>query len=145
MDENSLDRFIEAQEDNYQTALNEVHSGCKRSHWMWYIFPQIRGLGESYDAYYYGISNITEAREYLSNDVLRERLLEICTALYELETNIPEEVFGYIDAMKLKSSMTLFLMVDSKYEIFQAILDKYYGGEKDTLTLKILEDINAMS
>ena len=140
MNEKSLSRFLKAQENSYTTALNEISSGKKISHWMWYIFPQIKGLGKSYDARYYGISDLEEAQEYLANDILRERLLEICGALFALETNSPEKILGYTDAMKLKSSMTLFLMADSKYEIFQAILDKFYNGERDVLTLRILEN-----
>jgi uncharacterized protein (DUF1810 family) len=140
-----LDRFIKAQEDDYETALKEIKNGKKSSCWMWYIFPQIKGLGMTTTSQFYGIDNIEEAIEYLHHELLRNRLIEISNALLELEedTNI-HEVMGFPDDLKLKSSMTLFKkaeeLSDIKFDnIFGKILDRYYNGEEDNKTLTILE------
>ena len=139
-----LERFIKAQENDYETALKEIKNGKKSSCWMWYIFPQIIGLGMTSTAQYYGIKDIEEAIEYLNNETLGARLVEISQALLELDddTNI-NEVMGYPDNLKLKSSMTLFKKASeelgSKYDdVFQKVLDKYYNGQDDQKTLDIL-------
>lgn len=133
-----LDRFLDAQRGDYAVALAEVRRGRKTSHWMWYIFPQIAGLGQSSTARYYSIRDLEEAREYYAHPVLGQRLREISGALLELRGSDPVAVFGGIDSMKLKSSMTLFAMAAPDDPIFQQVLNKYYGGEQDALTLRIL-------
>lgn len=105
---NDLDRFIEAQKNTYNRALQEIKNGQKESHWIWYIFPQIRGLGHSERANYYAIEDIEEATNYLKNPILYARLIEISKALLEVEEKTAIEILGYVDAMKVKSSMTLF-------------------------------------
>lgn len=133
-----LDRFLDAQRGDYAAALAEVRRGRKTSHWMWYIFPQIAGLGQSSTARYYSIRDLEEAREYYAHPVLGQRLREISGALLELRGSDPVAVFGGIDSMKLKSSMTLFAVAAPDDPLFQQVLDKYYGGEQDALTLRIL-------
>lgn len=139
-----LDRFIEAQEEDYEIALSEVRNGRKETHWMWYIFPQITGLGMSDIAMYYEIKSLEEARAYLDNKLLGARLLEISNALLELSTNDPIEVFGDIDALKLKSSMTLFSYVSGN-DIFDRVIDKYFQGEKDLNTIRICEELKGVT
>ena len=133
-----LDRFLDAQRGDYAVALAEVRRGRKTSHWMWYIFPQIAGLGQSSTARYYSIRDLEEAREYYAHPVLGQRLREISGVLLELRGSDPVAVFGGIDSMKLKSSMTLFAMAAPDDPLFQQVLDKYYAGEQDALTLRIL-------
>ena len=133
-----LDRFLDAQRGDYAAALAEVRRGRKTSHWMWYIFPQIAGLGQSSTARYYSIRDLEEAREYYAHPVLGQRLREISGALLELRGSDPVAVFGGIDSMKLKSSMTLFAVAAPDDPLFRQVLDKYYGGEQDALTLRIL-------
>ena len=133
-----LDRFLDAQRGDYAVALAEMRRGRKTSHWMWYIFPQIAGLGQSSTARYYSIRDLEEAREYYAHPVLGQRLREISGALLELRGSDPVAVFGGIDSMKLKSSMTLFAVAAPDDPLFQQVLDKYYGGEQDVLTLRIL-------
>ena len=133
-----LDRFLNAQQGDYTAALAEVRRGRKTSHWMWYIFPQIAGLGQSSTARYYSIRDLEEAREYYAHPVLGQRLREISGALLDLRGSDPVAVFGGIDSMKLKSSMTLFAVAAPDDPLFQQVLDKYYGGEQDALTLRIL-------
>lgn len=135
--ENRLDRFLTAQERSYDTALSEIKNGRKRSHWMWYIFPQIAGLGMSSTAQYYSIADIEEAREYITHPVLGARLLEISRALLTLDSSDATAVMGYPDDLKLRSSMTLFAQV-SEDPVFNAVIDKFYGGRPDTRTLHIL-------
>lgn len=136
--EEGLNRFLSAQEKSYTRALQEIRSGKKRSHWMWYIFPQIQGLGYSPTAQYYAISGMDEAKEYISHPVLGEHLREISSALLELESSDAEEVMGWPDNLKLRSSMTLFSIADPGCEVFQKVLNKYFGGEKDAKTIAIL-------
>ena len=138
MDINSLDRFIDAQERMYAVALEEIRNGEKRSHWMWYIFPQLRGLGMSSMAHTYGIAGLEEAKAYLAHPVLSARLIEISEALFTLEKKNPEEIFGYIDAMKLRSSMTLFSLVSEEGSVFHKVLQRYYNGEPDGMTLSLV-------
>lgn len=133
-----MQRFIQAQENNYQTALAEVRTGYKCSHWMWYIFPQLKGLGFSSTAQYYGINGREEAMAYLKHPVLGARLREITSVLITLEGKSAVEIFGRTDAMKLRSSMTLFYAV-SEDELFKKVLDKYYDGKLDGRTLAMLK------
>lgn len=135
--ENRLDRFLTAQEHSYDTALREIKSGRKRSHWMWYIFPQIAGLGMSSTAQYYSIADIEEAREYIAHPVLGARLIEISRALLTLGSSDATAVMGYPDDLKLRSSMTLFAQVSGD-PVFSAVIDKFYGGSPDTRTMRIL-------
>ena len=136
-----LDRFLKGQARNYDAALREIQSGCKRSHWMWYVFPQIQGLGYSSTAQYYAIRDLDEAQAYLQHPVLRERLLEISGALLNLDSHNASEVFGWPDDMKLRSSMTLFAEAEPACEVFQKVLDQYFHGKKDEKTLSILASL----
>ncbi len=133
-----LSRFLKAQQYDYDQALKEIRSGRKRSHWMWYIFPQIQGLGFSSTAQYYAIRDLDEAKEYLAHPVLGERLKEISSALLELEGLSASEIFGYPDDLKLRSSMTLFRLADLDCDIFEKVLEKYYDGKPDDRTVNII-------
>ena len=144
MEDYNLDRFIEAHNDDYTRALKEVANGRKLTHWMWYIFPQITGLGMSETAQYYEIKSLDEARAYLNNELLKDHIIEISNALLELDKTDPVEVFGDVDALKLKSSMTLFSYV-SDDEIFNKVIDKYFNGSKDLTTVRICEELKAGS
>lgn len=135
----NLDRFIIAQERDYQIALKEIKNGYKKSHWMWYIFPQLADLGYSTTAKFYGIKNKDEAIAYLQNEYLKNNLIEISNALNQINDNI-SNILGYPDDLKLKSCMTLFNYVDPTIEIFSKIIAKFYNGEKDFNTIKILEN-----
>lgn len=134
----NFERFIKAQKDDYAIALSEIKQGRKSSHWMWYIFPQLDGLGRSTQARYYSIFGLDEAVAYQHHTILDARLKEISTALLELETDDSVKVLGKIDALKLKSSMTLFNYAAPHEDIYQKVLDKFYAGEKDTATLNLL-------
>lgn len=138
MNINSLDRFIEAQEKMYPVALKELKAGKKRSHWMWYIFPQLRGLGMSSMAHTYGISGLDEAKAYLEHPVLSERIYELCGALLEHKDKTAYEIFGDIDEMKLRSSMTLFALTNEDYTIFDEVLDCFFEGKMDEATLELI-------
>lgn len=138
MSENKLQRFISAQEKDYDTALAEIKSGKKRSHWMWYIFPQIAGLGSTDISKHYAIKDIQEANDFLMDQTLGLRLTTICKALLQLETNDAFEVFGSPDNLKLRSSMTLFDAVPATFPVFGQVLDKFYKGERDQRTLDLL-------
>lgn len=142
MDRYNLRRFVDAQAQNYcgyEQALREIRNGRKTGHWIWYIFPQLRALGHSPTALHFGISGLEEAREYLKVASLKENLLEICGALLELETCDAGYVMGgHPDDMKLKSSMTLFFEAAPEIDVFQKVLDKYFGGRQDQNTLRIL-------
>ena len=133
-----LSRFLEAQKNSYDTALREIKAGRKRSHWMWYIFPQIRGLGYSAMAQHYAIRDLGEAREYLRHPVLGPRLIEISEALLALEESDPRRVMGSPDDLKLRSCMTLFQSAAPDQSVFGKVLDKFYGGSPDGRTLEIL-------
>ena len=139
MDINSLDRFLEAQERMYETALKEIKNGEKESHWMWYIFPQLRGLGRSQMAYVYGINGLEEAKAYLEHPDLSARLIEITEALLEHKDQDIEDILGDIDAMKLRSSMTLFAFISEKNSVFFQVLECFYDGKMDEYTLKLIE------
>ncbi len=133
-----LERFINAQEQEYAIALAEIKNDRKRSHWMWYIFPQIQGLGFSEMAKRYGIKNIDEAEAYMQHPVLGQRLIEICTELLQLKSNDAYAIFGSPDDLKLKSSMTLFASLPDAYPVFKSILDKFFNGESDSKTLHLI-------
>ena len=136
-----LDRFLEKQESDYPVALSEIRAGHKQSHWIWYIFPQLRGLGSSTYANFYGIEDADEARAYLAHPVLGARLREICGALLGLglDQNDPAEVMGgYPDDLKLQSSMTLFASVSEEGSVFHDVLYKFFGGKMDENTLSKL-------
>ena len=134
---NDLERFLKAQEKDYEHALNGIKNGRKTGHWIWYIFPQIAGLGFSSTSKYYSIKDKNEAIEYLKNKTLKNRLIEICEALLSLESDDATYVMGYPDDLKLKSSMTLFDEV-SDIDVFKKVLDKFYKGEKDEMTISLL-------
>ena len=135
--EYNLDRFIDAQSRVYPTALKELQQGQKRSHWMWYIFPQLKQLGYSYNSKYYGISGRDEATAYLEDPILGPRLREVSEANLALPTDDAREVFGGIDSMKLRSSMTLFDAV-APADIFARVIDKYFRGRRDQRTLTLI-------
>ena len=133
-----VSRFMKAHQSDYQRALSEIKNGKKVSHWMWYIFPQIKGLGRSSISEYYGIQDLNEAKAYLADPILGKHLIEICEALLSLDTNDATEVMGRPDDRKLKSSMTLFDAATESLDVFQMVLDKYYQGKKDYRTLRML-------
>ena len=133
-----LDRFVRAQEGDYARALDEIRSGHKRSHWMWYIFPQLRGLGFSSTAQYYGLRDLQEARDYMAHPLLGARLTEISEALLALETNNASAVMGYPDDLKLRSCMTLFELAAPDRPVFAQVLEKFYAGRRDGRTLELL-------
>ena len=135
-----LDRFHDAQKYAYAEALAEIRAGRKETHWMWFIFPQLRGLGSSCMAEFYGIEGIDEARAYWADDVLRGRLTEITEALLTLETNDPVRVMGVIDSKKLQACMTLFREAAPECLLFQQVLDKFYEGSANDRTLLMLKD-----
>lgn len=136
--DHSLERFVDAQEGMYERALAEVKNGRKVTHWIWYIFPQLKGLGMSSHSRYYGIDDVKEARAYLQHPVLGYRLQEITCALLELRQVRAEEVFGELDAMKVRSCMTLFNEMATD-DLFQKVLDRYYQGKADERTLQLLD------
>ena len=134
-----LQRFIDAQANNYSVALSEVMNGRKRTHWMWYVFPQIQGLGMSEISRLYAIKDIHEAADFLDHPVLGSRLIRICNELLNLESDDAYQIFGSPDDLKLHSSMTLFSSVPSADFVFQKVLDKFFEGKKDEKTLAILK------
>ena len=132
--ENTLKRFIDAQETYYKTALSEIKNGRKQSHWMWYIFPQIQGLGFSETSRFYAIKDTAEADEFLKHPVLGSRLVLICNELLALQSDNATTIFGYPDDLKLRSSMTLFASLQDTDPVFQLVLEKYFKGIKDENT-----------
>ena len=130
-----LSRFTSAQAGVYDQALAELKAGRKRSHWMWFVFPQIAGLGSSPTARRYAIASLEEARAYLADPVLGPRLIESATALLAVEGRTAEEILGYPDDLKLRSSMTLFARAAPQTKVFQEVLDRYYDGKPDPQTL----------
>ncbi len=133
-----LERFIKAQERAYEIALNEIKEGKKRSHWIWYIFPQLKGLGHSYHSSYYGISDFEEAKAYINHPILGNRLREISNALLSLpESLTARDILGSIDSTKVWSSMTLFSIVSGE-SIFAEVLDRFYNGKLDKRTQSLL-------
>ena len=133
-----LQRFVEAQAATYAAALAEVRAGRKTTHWMWFIFPQLSGLGTSRMARHYAIADLDEARAYLAHAVLGARLHEIMTAAAAVPAGTALEVFGSPDDLKLHSSATLFSLLSSKSSPFHAVLDRYFDGEPDPRTLRLL-------
>ncbi len=133
-----LNRFVSAQEGVYDRALVEVRSGLKRSHWMWYIFPQIDGLGFSPTTKHYAIKSLEEARQYLGHPVLGARLKECAEAVMSVQGKSAADIFGYPDDRKLQSSMTLFALVSEPGSVFERVLEKYYQGKRDQRTLQIV-------
>ena len=133
-----LKRFTEAQDRDFETALAEIRSGRKRSHWMWYIFPKIAGLGMTDISLHYAIRDIQEATDYLMDQQLGFCLTTICQALLALDTNDAHAVFGSPDDLKLCSCLTLFDAVPVTFPVFGQVLDKFYQGERDSRTLALL-------
>lgn len=133
-----LGRFVHAQEDDYECALEEITSGRKRTHWMWYIFPQLDGLGSSSTARHYAIKSIDEARAYLAHAVLGPRLQQCAEAALRVEGRSAPEIFGSPDDLKLRSCATLFACVAPPGSVFDRLLDKYYAGARDGATLRLL-------
>lgn len=134
----NLDRFLNAQRQTFHTALLEVERGKKQSHWMWYIFPQLLGLGHSETAKCYGIKNLAEATEYLAHPILGHRLIGISKVLIELNQYDALKIFGHPDNLKLQSSMTLFTQVPMANLVFQSVIDQYFNGQVDEATLTLL-------
>ena len=137
-----LERFIEPQEQDYEQALKEIRNGRKVSHWIWYIFPQLRGLGKSYMSDYYGIRDLDEAKAFLQDPYLGKHLQEISEALLNLDNDNATQIMGRPDDMKLKSSMALFACADPENAVFEKVLEKFYNGHKDGRTLKMLSKEN---
>ena len=134
-----LDRFVQAQECIYTKAFSEIQSGRKKTHWMWFIFPQLRGLGKSLMSYTYGIADLEEAKVYLADPILGPRLERISAELLKLEETDPEVIFGTIDAMKLQSCMTLFAQAnENPNSVYRNVLERYFDQEEDVKTLRIL-------
>ncbi len=137
-DRYDLKRFLEAQESTYYEALNEIRSGRKRTHWMWFIFPQLAGLGASHMAVRYAIGSLDEANSYLTHPILGARLTECAEAALAVRGKSATEIFGSPDDLKLRSSATLFAQVSPPDSVFHRLLDKCYGGEPDARTLELL-------
>ena len=129
-----LHRFVDAQTDTYAQALAELRAGRKTGHWMWFVFPQVAGLGRSPTAQHYAISGLDEARAYLAHPVLGPRLVECAQALLDLPGDDAAAVLGPVDAMKLRSSMTLFAHADPGQPVFRAVLERYFAGQEDEAT-----------
>lgn len=141
MADTDLDRFVSAQEQTYGQALAQVRRGRKSGHWMWFVFPQIAGLGMSPTAQHYAIADLDEARAYLAHPVLGDRLRECTRAVADSQAGSAQAIFGGIDTMKLRSSMTLFekaSQAESDGQLFAAVLDRYFEGERDGKTLELL-------
>ena len=134
-----LSKFVLAHRSYYSTALSEMKNGRKASHWMWYIFPQIQGLGSSGTAMYYAIENYEEAKEYIENPVTGAHLREISETLLSLESNDATQVMGWPDDLKLRSSMTLFALATKENEVFLKVLDKFYDNQPDAQTVDFLD------
>ena len=133
-----LTRFIDAQNQMYLKALSEIKNGHKQSHWMWFIFPQLKGLGKSETAKFYGIADLNEAQAYLIHPVLGKHLIEITMALLQINNRTANEIFGSPDDMKLRSCMTLFANVKNTNPVFGQVLERYFNGLQDELTLQLL-------
>jgi len=140
-DQFDLDRFVQAQEagGTYPRALAELRTGRKVSHWMWFVFPQYAGLGRSSMAQRYAIGSMAEASAYLDHELLGLRLRECCEAVVAVSGSSAEDIFGGIDALKLRSSMTLFSRVDGQSEIFDRVLSAYFSGVPDRETLRLID------
>lgn len=137
-DQFCLSRFLDIQQLNYECAFNEISNGKKKSHWMWYIFPQIKGLGNSYQSNKYAISSFQEARAYFTHPILGKRLIEISEVFLKNDFHSAEEILGFPDCLKMKSCMTLFNEVQQETDLFSRIIDTFYKGSKCQKTLQIL-------
>ena len=136
----SLDRFVEAQDPIYASVVAELRAGRKRTHCMWFVFPQFTGLGMSATSRHYALTSLEEARQYVAHPVLGPRLEECCSALLALDAGVSAvDVFGSVDAMKLRSSMTLFARASAGSPIFASVLDRFYGGAADARTETLIE------
>jgi len=133
-----MKRFLDAQQSSFETALSEIKRGRKQTHWMWYIFPQIQGLGFSETSKFYAIKDLSEAREYLQHPVLGTRLIQISHALLEGEEKNANKIFGTPDDLKLKYSMTLFASLENTDPVFQGVLNKFFQGKKDEKTIGVI-------
>jgi len=133
-----LRRFVDAQDRVYDTVLSELRSGAKRSHWIWFVFPQLRGLGRSATAQRYGVSSLDEARAYLAHPVLAPRLRECTGLVAAIDGRSVDEIFGWPDNLKVRSSMTLFVYATDDNSGFREVLDKFYSGEEDPATVELL-------
>jgi uncharacterized protein (DUF1810 family) len=140
-----LARFVAAQRGGYEDALAEILSGRKRSHWMWYVFPQFAGLGVSATSRHYAIASLTEAEAYLRHELLGPRLVACAEAALAVEGRSAREIFGSPDDLKLRSSATLFAQVSPQGSVFHRLLDKYFGGEPDEATLRLVGASGASS
>lgn len=134
----NLQRFVDAQQDVYAQVLKELKSGRKVSHWMWFIFPQVQGLGNSLTSKKYAIRSLEEARAYLKHPVLGPRLLKCCRAILSVQGRSASEIMGYPDDLKLKSSMTLFSLADDTHPEFRQVIDRHFQGQSDGRTLELL-------
>jgi uncharacterized protein (DUF1810 family) len=135
-----LSRFIDAQKHDYQTAFNEIKSGRKRSHWMWYVFPQIQGLGTSSTSRFFAIRDRAEAAAFIRHPVLGSRLIAISNELLSLPGNDAYSIFGSPDDMKLKSCMTLFAALNDPDPVFQSVLEKFFNSQPDVRTIALLNN-----
>lgn len=136
----NLQRFLDAQENDYDRALAEIRQGRKRSHWMWYIFPQIAGLGFSETAKFYAITDPNEAQAFVDNPTLGSRLINITNAFLSIDGKSANAILGSPDDLKLKSCMTLFSLLPNADPVFRAVLDKFYNGSRDEKTLALVKN-----
>jgi len=137
-DPHNLQRFVDAQEASFTSALAELKQGRKRGHWIWFVFPQLKGLGHSANSEFYGISGLAETATYLKHPVLGPRLIECVQAVNSVERRSATEIFGEVDAMKFRSSLTLFAKAASSEPVFTQALQKYFNGEFDPVTMSVL-------
>ena len=143
MEPETIKKFLNAQQRDYPVALAEIKKGRKQGHWIWYIFPQIAGLGMSGTSMHYAIDDIAQATQYLQHPVLGQRLIEISEAVLAIEGKSANQILGSPDDLKLRSSMTLFSLAEDANQVFQQVLDKYYGGLPDQKTIDILNQKNS--
>lgn len=139
MNNYNLERFINAHNEFYNIAYSELKNGKKSSHYMWFIFPQIKGLGKSPISEFYGIKSLDEAKAYINHPILGNNMIKLCEVLLSLESNNPTEIFGKPDDIKLKSSMTLFSLATDDNELFIKVLDKFYNGKLDNQTIRLVK------
>lgn len=137
-DPHHLERFVRAQDGVHDVALAELRAGRKTSHWMWFVFPQLAGLGRSATAQRYALDGVAEARAYLAHPVLGPRLLDATAAVSAAHARSADDLLGGVDALKLRSSMTLFAHAAADPEPFRAVLDRWYGGTEDPVTVRLL-------
>ncbi|WP_231491415.1 DUF1810 domain-containing protein [Pedobacter sp. Leaf170] len=140
MNSEGLSRYLVAQNETYMRAVDELKNGRKESHWMWYIFPQLKGLGKSETAQFYGLNDLAEAQAFLQHPVLGENLLEITKITLNIKDKSALDIFGNPDNLKLRSCMSLFAQLEEANPLFQQVLDKYFNGEADQQTLSILQN-----